>query len=180
MATFWQVWQTFYHFMIIYFKALEGHTKSFQGYLGGSVSKASVTLDFISGHDLRVVGSNPVLGSTCSQESAWDSFLCPSPHVCICTYFLILSQINKHHLKKYFMYFFMKGRERERQRHRQREKQAPRREPNVGLGPGTPGSHPGQKADAQLLSHPGIPINTTLKKKLQSFKIFFLRTFLVI
>ena len=48
-------------------------------------------------------------------------------------------------------------RERERQRHRQREKQAPCREPDVGLDPGTPGSHPGPKAGAKLLSHPGIP-----------------------
>ena len=46
---------------------------------------------------------------------------------------------------------------RERERHRQRDKQAPRREPNVGLNPGSPGSYPGLKADAQLLSHPGIP-----------------------
>ena len=30
-----------------------------------------------------------------------------------------------------------------RERERQREKQAPRREPNVGLDPGSPGSHPG-------------------------------------
>ena len=48
-------------------------------------------------------------------------------------------------------------REREVQRHRQWEKQAPHREPNVGLNPGSPGSHPGPKADAKLLSHPGIP-----------------------
>ena len=48
-------------------------------------------------------------------------------------------------------------RERERQRHRQKEKQAPRMEPNVGLYPGTPGSCPGPKADAQPLSHPGVP-----------------------
>ena len=34
----------------------------------------------------------------------------------------------------------------ERQRHRQREKQAPCREPDVGLNPGSPGSHPGLKA----------------------------------
>ena len=47
--------------------------------------------------------------------------------------------------------------ERERQRHRQREKQASCREPNVGLNPGTPGTGPGQRADAQPLSHPGIP-----------------------
>ena len=47
--------------------------------------------------------------------------------------------------------------ERERQRHRQREKQAPCREPDTGLDPGTLGSCPGPKADAQLLSHLGIP-----------------------
>ena len=50
-------------------------------------------------------------------------------------------------------------RERERQRHRQREKQAPHREPDVGLNPRTPGSLSGPKADAKLLSHPGIPQN---------------------
>ena len=47
-------------------------------------------------------------------------------------------------------------RDRERQRHRQREKQALCREPDVGLDPRTPGSLPEPKADAQLLSHPGI------------------------
>ena len=36
-------------------------------------------------------------------------------------------------------------------------KQAPCREPNGGLDPGTPGSHPELKADTQALSHPGIP-----------------------
>ena len=45
----------------------------------------------------------------------------------------------------------------QRERHRQREKQAPCREPEVGLGPGTLGSHPGPKADTQPLSEPGIP-----------------------
>ena len=44
-----------------------------------------------------------------------------------------------------------------RKRHRQREKQAPCRDPNVGLNPRTLGSPPDQKADAQPLSHPGIP-----------------------
>ena len=47
--------------------------------------------------------------------------------------------------------------ERERQRHRQREKQAPCGEPDAGLNPGTPGSWPGPKADAEPLSPPGIP-----------------------
>ena len=36
--------------------------------------------------------------------------------------------------------------ETERQRHRQREKQAPCRELDMGLDPGSPGSHPGLKA----------------------------------
>ena len=36
--------------------------------------------------------------------------------------------------------------ERQRERERQREKQAPHREPNVGLDPGSPGSHPELKA----------------------------------
>ena len=47
-------------------------------------------------------------------------------------------------------------RERERQRHRRREKQALCREPNKGVDPGTPRSHPGPKAGAKPLSHPGI------------------------
>ena len=41
----------------------------------------------------------------------------------------------------------MRQRERQRQRQRQREKQAPFREPDVGLDPGTPGSHTEPKAD---------------------------------
>ena len=51
----------------------------------------------------------------------------------------------------------MRDTQRERQKHRQREKQAPHREPNVGLDPGTLGSCPELKADAQLLNHPGVP-----------------------
>ena len=51
----------------------------------------------------------------------------------------------------------MRDTERKRQRHRQREKQESHREPDVGLDPGTPESCPGPKADAQPLSHSGIP-----------------------
>ena len=40
---------------------------------------------------------------------------------------------------------------------RQREKQAACREPDVGLDPGSPESHPRPKAGAKPLSHPGIP-----------------------
>ena len=47
----------------------------------------------------------------------------------------------------------MRDTERERQRHRQREKQAPCGDPDVGLDPGVPET----KADAQPLSHPGVP-----------------------
>ena len=48
---------------------------------------------------------------------------------------------------KDFIYLFMRDRDRERGRDtRQREKQALYREPNVGLDPRSPGSHPGLKA----------------------------------
>ena len=64
----------------------------------------------------------------------------------------------------FFKIYFLKilfiherHREKERQRHRQRKKQAPCREPDVGLDPGSPGSHPGPKADAKPLSHPDVP-----------------------
>ena len=51
----------------------------------------------------------------------------------------------------------MRDTHRERGRDRQREKQAPCREPDAGFDPGTLGSHTGPKADARLLSYPGIP-----------------------
>ena len=53
-------------------------------------------------------------------------------------------------------------RDMKRQRHRQGEKQALCREPDVGLDSGTPGSHPKPKADAQPLSHPGVPVPSFL------------------
>ena len=42
-------------------------------------------------------------------------------------------------------------------REKQREKQAPCRDPDAAFDPGTPGLHPGPKAGAKPLSHPGIP-----------------------
>ena len=62
-----------------------------------------------------------------------------------------------------------------RHRHRQREKQAPYREPDMGLDPRTPGSHPGLKAGAKLLSYPGIPTRISFNMYLQ---IFFFPFFL--
>ena len=53
----------------------------------------------------------------------------------------------------------MRDTERERQRHRQREKQVPRRKPDVGLDPGTPGSHSGPTAGAKPLSSLGAPMS---------------------
>ena len=57
--------------------------------------------------------------------------------------------------KKYFIYSFVRDTQ-ERQRHKWREKQAPHGELDTGLDPGTLGSHPEPKADAQLLSHPTL------------------------
>ena len=52
----------------------------------------------------------------------------------------------------------MRETEREREAETQAEgKQAPRKEPDAGLDPRTPGSHPEPKADAQPLSPPGVP-----------------------
>ena len=56
----------------------------------------------------------------------------------------------------------MRDAERERQTHRQKEKQAPCKELDVELDAGTPGSHPEPKADAQPLSHPGVPFRLYL------------------
>ena len=126
-----------------------------------------------SGHDPRVLGSSPTLGSLLNGQPASPS----SPSV------LSFSQINKYNLfnksKKenklikivahkaylhifFFLRFYLFINERhthtEGQRHRQREKQAPCREPDEGLDPVTQDHALGPKSDAQPLSHPGIPI----------------------
>ena len=59
---------------------------------------------------------------------------------------------------RFYRFIHERHRERGRERHRQREMQTPRREPDVGLDPGTVGSCPEPKADAQPLSHPGVLI----------------------
>ena len=56
-------------------------------------------------------------------------------------------------------------RERKGQRHRQREKQAPCREPDAGLDPGSPGSHPGPKAVLNRCASQGSPPMQNLKTK---------------
>ena len=57
----------------------------------------------------------------------------------------------------------------ENQRQRQREKEAPCGEPDVGLDPRTPGSHPEPKADAQPLSHSGAPRTVFKAGNIDSF-----------
>ena len=49
-----------------------------------------LTLDFGSGHDLRVVRSSPTLGFALSMEPAWDSL---SPHLPLLTHVCLLSLI---------------------------------------------------------------------------------------
>ena len=47
--------------------------------------------------------------------------------------------------------------EREAETQAEGEAGSMHREPDVGFDPGSPGSHPGPKAGARPLSHPGIP-----------------------
>ena len=60
-----------------------------------------------------------------------------------------------------FSFFFFKIlffiHERQKEAETQREKQAPCGEPDAGLDSSTPRSRPEPKADAQPLSHPGVP-----------------------
>ena len=51
-----------------------------QGCLGGSVGWVCLTLDFVLGHDLRVMRSSPAWGAVFSKESPWDYLSsAPSP-----------------------------------------------------------------------------------------------------
>ena len=61
------------------------------------------------------------------------------------------------------IYLFM--RDTKRGRDRQRKKQAPCREPDAELNLRTPGSCPGPKADAKLLSHSRIPKGSDFEPK---------------
>ena len=57
---------------------------------------------------------------------------------------------------KDFMYLFMRDTEREADTQAEGEAGS-LQGARWGLDPGTPGSHPEPKADAQPLSHPGVP-----------------------
>ena len=57
---------------------------------------------------------------------------------------------------RFYLFIHERHGERGRDIGREREKHVPCGEPHVQLHPGTPGSCPELKADAQPLSHPGI------------------------
>ena len=57
------------------------------------------------------------------------------------------------------------------EREAEREKQAPCREPDIGLDPRSPGSHPGPKAGTKPLSHPGVPRLRILNRATPSISI---------
>ena len=71
------------------------------------------------------------------------------------------------HLSFYFFslktFFFSFIHERHRERQRQAEGEALHGEPDAGLDPGTPGSQPEPKAEAQPPSHPGVLTLTILE-----------------
>ena len=61
--------------------------------------------------------------------------------------------------QKFYLFIHERQRQRERQKHRQREKQAPCREPDAGLDPRTPGSHPEPKASHESHTNTNKQIN---------------------
>ena len=44
------------------------------------------------------------------------------------------------------------------------------REPDMGFDPGTPGSHPGPKAGAKPLSHPGMEAHFETKGRFRAWR----------
>ena len=60
-------------------------------------------------------------------------------------------------------------REREAEAQAEGEAGSMHQEPDVGFDPGSPGSHPGPKAGAKPLRHPGIPVPTLFKMELPQF-----------
>ena len=64
---------------------------------------------------------------------------------------------------------------REREAETQRETQAPRREPGVGLHPGTLGSRPELKADAQPLRQLDVPWLYSLMSRIEASQLCTVR-----
>ena len=110
------------------------------------VLSCSITLFFsIPHHELHLRRPTDVNLAELPELSALSS--CMHPHV----FYLIsvegISVLNMFLFLflRLFLFIHERHTERERQRHRQREKQEPCREPDVGLDPWSPRSHPGLK-----------------------------------
>ena len=58
---------------------------------------------------------------------------------------------------RFYLFIHDRHREREAETQAEREAGSMHREPNVGFDPGSSRSHPGPKAGAKPLRHPGIP-----------------------
>ena len=80
-------------------------------------------------------------GSLCSSVLLFTVTQSTSISELFCSFSTNENSCNWTFFLNIFIYLFI-----ERQRHRQREKQAPCREFDVGLDPGSPGSHPGLQA----------------------------------
>ena len=106
-------------------------------------------MSFIGG----ILTSSHILGPSGPQPA-------PTEKGCVCMKAAVALKLSFFFFR-FYLFIHERDTERERQRHRQREKQAPLREPDVGLDPGSPGSRPEPKTDAQPLSHPGIHSSTT-------------------
>ena len=91
-------------------------------------------------------------GNGCSRSSLWAGRMM---EVFILLPFILFRTTQVSLFFWYFIYLLMRDTDTEAET-RQKEKQAPCREPNLGLDPGTPG-WPEPKADAQALSHTGVP-----------------------
>ena len=96
--------------------------------------------------------------------------MCPFFSLPVLIIFFLLSEILWSFSFIFLRFLFIYSWETEQQRHRQRKKQAPRREPDAGLYSRTPESCPEPKADAQLLSHPGI--SRVLALMLRSMSVY--------
>ena len=119
----------------------------------GALSEASA---FRSGHNPRFLGSSPTSASLLSEESASTSPSASSiPASCSPSFF------------SFFLRFYLLIHEKHTQR--ETETQAKGEAGSMqGARCGTPSqvsrSHPGPKAGAKPLSHPGIPYSETLLK----------------
>ena len=83
-------------------------------------------------------------------------YMCVSVFAFLLSFFVFLN---------FYLFMIVTHREREAETQAEGEAGSMHQEPNVGFDPGSLGSHPGPKAGAKQLSHPGIPAKRNVKKK---------------